>query len=656
MILGIVIGYQFEGTPLLSLLVMLVLLPLAYVIGKRQHGEGFPFFEVLIALTTISLGILVVGISLGRGMLSHYSTKNLETEEIWRLKVEEVLKPNDYSQSYITRVVAVGDTRASGKLLLNLTLDSVAKPLKIDDELLSLTNPEAIRPPLNPHQFDYQDYLQKQGVQHQIRTNYRSIIVKQGSKTLFGMASNFREHIISKLKSRNFGHQELGVIQALILGKRDDISEATYNDYKNAGAVHILAVSGLHVGIILFLLEFLLSPLERLPKGKTIKLIFVVLLLWSYAFVAGLSPSIVRAVTMFSFVAYSLYLNRPTNSFNIIALSMLFILLVKPLFLFQVGFQMSYAAVFAIVWVYPQLQKFWLPDNIVVRKAWQLLSVSVAAQLGVLPISLFYFHQFPALFFVSNLLVIPFLGLILGLGIVVILLALTNLLPQFLVDGFNWTIQLMNSIVGWVARQEGFIIRNIPFDSVQMIIGYAVIIALVVFLSRPRLKSALFFFGGLIVFQSWTIWNQTQVHQKETIVLAHRTRNTILLHQLGDSLSVITSDSDNIGTISTDYAVAERIQKVDTSVLRNSYQIGDKKLFVMDSLGVLPLEEQLDYLLLTQSSKINLERLIDSIRPKKIFADGSSYPSVISKWQATCIKKEIPFHYAGEKGFYDFKF
>ncbi len=271
--------------------------------------------------------------------------------------------------------------------------------------------------------------------------------------------------------------------------------------------------------------------------------------------------------------------------------------------MFQVGFQMSYAAVFAIVWVYPKLQKFWFPDNFIVRKIWQLLSVSIAAQLGVLPISLFYFHQFPALFFVSNLLIIPFLGLILGLGIVVILLALTNLLPQFLVDGFNWAIHFMNSIVGWVARQEGFIIKNIPFDSVQMIAGYFIITALVLFLSRPRRKSALVFFDGLIIFQSWTIWNQTQVHQKETIVLAHRTRNTILLHQLGDSISVITSDSDNIGTVSTDYAVAERIQKVNNSVLRNSYQIGDKKLFVMDSLGILPLEEQLDYLLLTQPSK-----------------------------------------------------
>lgn len=225
---------------------------------------------------------------------------------------------------------------------------------------------------------------------------------------MFGLASNFRESIISKLKKENFGEEELGVIQALLLGKRDDISENTYNNYTNAGAVHILAVSGLHVGIILLLLEFFLSPLARLPKGKTLKLLLVVLLLWGYAFVAGLSPSIVRAVTMFSFVAYALYLNRPANSFNIIALSMLFILLVKPLFLFQVGFQMSYAAVFAIVWIYPKLQKFWFPDNFIIRKTWQLLSVSAAAQLGVLPISLFYFHQFPALFFISNLLIIPF--------------------------------------------------------------------------------------------------------------------------------------------------------------------------------------------------------------------------------------------------------
>jgi competence protein ComEC len=651
---GIVIGFYFEVALLLPLLLMLTLMPVLYWAAKKQRRTGFPYFEVVTSFLTLCLGFFAVSISLGKGMPDHYSKFDFSQEKVWHLKVREILKPNTFSHRYVTQIIAADNELTSGKLLVSLSVDSTLKQLQVDDELYIYDNPEGLRPPLNLHQFDYQDYLRKQGVQHHIKTDYPSIVIKKGSRTLYGKASNFRELIISKLKIKNFGNEELGVIQALILGKRDDISESTYNNYKNAGAVHILAVSGLHVGIILFLLEFLLSPLERLPKGKTIKIILVVLLLWSYAFVAGLSPSIVRAVAMFSFVAYALYLNRPTNSFNIIALSMLFILLVKPLFLFQVGFQMSYAAVFAIVWVYPKLQKFWFPENIIVRKSWQLVSVSVAAQLGVLPISLFYFHQFPALFFVSNLLVIPFLGLILGFGILVIILALTDLLPQFLVDGFNWVIQLMNSIIGWVARQEGFIIKNIPFDSVQLLLAYFIIIVLVIFLSRPRWKTGLVLFSGIIAFQGWIIWNQVQTHHKETIILTHRSRNTVVLHQLGDSLSIITSDSSNIGSIATNYAVAERIQKMDTSAVKNSYRIGNKKLFVMDSTAILPLEAHLDYLLLTQSPKINLERVLDSIKPKKVVVDGSNYPSLIKKWKATCIQKEIPFHYTGEKGCYVF--
>lgn len=654
-VLGIVIGFYFEVVPLLPLIAMLLLLPTLYWAGKKQHKEGFPYFEVVASLTTLCLGVLVVGVSMGSGMPRHYNKQGHIQETVWHLKVREALKPNAFSHRYITQIIAADGDVASGKLLFSLSVDSTLKVFQVDDELLIYAKPEGIRPPLNPHQFDYKSYLEKQGVLHQIRTNYASVVKRESApKTLFGVASNFREHIISKLEQKNFGMEEMGVIQALLLGKRDDISENTYDNYKNAGAVHILAVSGLHVGIILFLLEFLLSPLEHLPKGKTIKLITVVLLLWSYAFIAGLSPSIVRAVTMFSFVAYALYLNRPTNSFNIIALSMLFILLVKPLFLFQVGFQMSYAAVLAIVWIYPKLQKLWFPENIIVRKTWQLLSVSVAAQLGVLPISLFYFHQFPALFFISNLLIIPFLGLILGFGILVIILALIDLLPPFLVDSFNWVIKMMNSIVQWVGQQEGFIIKNIPFDSVQMILGYLIIIALVVFLSKPKWKSVLVVFAGVVLFQSWNIWNQFQVNQKEVVLLTHRSRNTVLLYQTSSSLSIFTSDSSNIGTIANNYLVAEHIQKLDTTTIQNSYQLGNEKIFIMDSLAILPLEERPCYLLLTQSPEINLGRVLDSIKPKIIFADGSNYPSLIKKWKQTCIQKEIPFHYTGEKGYYVF--
>ena len=213
---------------------------------------------------------------------------------------------------------------------------------------------------------------------------------------------------------------------------------------------------------------------------------------------------------------------------------------------------------------------------------------------------------------------------------------------------------MMNSVIGWVAKQEGFIIKNIPFDSVQLLLGCLIITALVVFLSKPKWKAVLVLFGGIIAFQSWIIWNQVQLYQKEVVILAHRSRNTVLLNQLGDSLSIITSDSANIGTIATNYAIAERIQNIDTVQLKNCYQIGQKKLFVLDSLAILPLEEQLDYLLLTQSPKFNLERLLDSFKPKKIFADGSNYPSLVKKWKLTCAQKEIPFHYTGEKGYYIF--
>lgn len=657
LIVGIVLGFYLDIAPRIPFIAICIMFPVLYFTYKRQARDGIPFFELTTLLITISLGVLVVGLSLSNHLGNHYSHNNFTQNQLWQLNVREVLKPNPYTQRYVVVVEGLEHKKATGKLLLSLPVDSTKENFKIDEKLFVFTKAETIQPPLNPHQFNYKDYLRKQGIFHQIRTNHEFIVVQEApTSTIIGLASSFREHLIAKLKEYPFGADELAVIQALLLGQRDDISESTYNNYANAGAIHILAVSGLHVGILLFIFQFLLSPLERFPKGKTLKLVAVVFLLWAYAFIAGLSPSIVRAVTMFSFVAYALYLNRPTNAFNIIALSMWFILLIKPLFLFQVGFQMSYAAVFAIVWIYPKLQRFWFPEQVIVRKAWQLLSVSLAAQLGVLPISLFYFHQFPALFFVSNLLIIPFLGLILGLGILVMALALVNHLPDFLVVSYNWVIQTMNTIVGWVAKQEEFVIKDIPFDDVQLVLGYAIVISMVVFLSQPKLKPTLILCSGIIAFQTWGIWNQIQLQQKEALVLVHRSRNSILLHQLGNALHIYAQDSINPGNIVQDYSVAERIKTIDNIQLKNNYSIGQKKLYIMDSLGIYPIERNQDFVLLTQSPKINLERFLDSVRPKMVLADGSNYPSYVSRWKRTCVQKEIPFHHTGEKGYYVFDF
>jgi len=633
---------------------LFILLAWIFIKSGKKHSI---LFGTLVGLTTLSMGILSTALANPLNYKNHYAHQISIQNESWRLQILEVMKPTDFSTRYIAQVQGLGNKKTSGKVLLSFSKDSSETLLHVDDELMALGTAEEVNPPLNPHQFNYKKYLEGLGISHQLRLDSSNHIVLDSlSSTFYGIAASFRNKIITKLHAADFGDEELGIIQALLLGQRHDISEETYNNYKNAGAVHILAVSGLHIGILLLLLQFLLRPLEYLPKGKTLKLIVIVILLWGFAFLAGLSASVIRAVTMFSFVAYALYLNRPGNTFNILALSMFFILLVvNPLLLFQVGFQMSYAAVFAIVWIYPLLQKLSYPKNWFVRKIWQLLSVSVAAQLGVLPISLFYFHQFPGLFFISNLLIVPFLGLILGMGILVIILALFDFLPDVLVKAYNFLIGLMNETIAWVAQQEAFVFQNIPFDRVQLLLAYAIIFCLILFLTKATFKRTTALLTILIGFQLWAFYTAYRTTNTKNLIVAHQTRKSVLMHQNGNHLSLLTNDQNRVQRLATDYLVAERIASISYDSLKNSYLFNDKNLLIIDSLGVFPYQQkQVDYLLLTQSPKINLERIIDSLRPKNLIADGSNYRSYIERWKATCDKRKLPFHYTSEKGAYYF--
>ncbi len=656
LILGILFGYY--GAPKIQWVLGTGILSLGILGFSRYYPnwKNIPVFGLGLALCVGAIGTFGLGMTMPGNVPSHYTKIITTTDHNLHLKIREVLKPNDYSHRYVVRVVGIDGNSTSGKCILSIPKATETPGLHVDDEILVYSTPTPLNPPLNPYQFDYKSYMKKQGIFHQIRVDNGAYVpLKNVSKTLIGRAANFREVLISILRTYDFGAAQLGVMQALLLGQRADISEATYNNYKNAGAVHILAVSGLHVGILLLLLQFLLQPLERLPQGRIVKLVSTVLLLWIYAVIAGLSPSIVRAVTMFSFIAYAFYLNRPTNTFNIVVLSMVFILLIKPLFLFQVGFQLSYAAVFAIVWIFPKLQRFWNPENFLVKKGWQLFSVSIAAQLGVLPLSLLYFHQFPALFFVSNLIVVPFLGGILGLGLVVVILGYCNVLPKILVWGYNEMIGTMNATIAWVARQEAFIFKDIPFDGIQLFVGYLLIFGLVFTLSKASFRHLVFFLSTILVFSVYLVFQEVSTRNTERLILAHQTKNSILLYQAGNQLNVLASDTTTTERIVTNYKVAKRIKTIHHDGLRNNYLLGEKQLMIVDSAALLPKGIAPDYLLFTQSPRLNVGRLLDSIQPKMVLADGSNYRSYIPRWKRSCKKRNIPFHYTGDAAAYYFE-
>lgn len=649
LISGILIGYFLPLKPAIPIIVLVLLLTVLGFVFKQK--EKTLFFGVLASIVTIVLGIVAVTLSRPNTHFDHYTNRQLPEFQIWHVKIRELLKSNAYSDRYVANVIHLDNRKTSGKILLTCVVDSQNQKFKVDDEILIYTKPDGIEKPLNPFQFNYKKYMEHLGIEHQLKLSpHNHMLKKEGTVTVFGLAAAFRSKIITQLQKNNFKDEELGVIQALLLGQRNDISEQTYTHYKDAGAVHILAVSGLHIGILLLLLEFLLKPLERLPNGRKIKLFAIVLLLWGFALLAGFSASIIRAVTMFTFVAYALYLNRPTSTFNILALSMFFILLVNPMLLFQVGFQMSYAAVFAIVWIYPLLQKLWTPNLWLVQTMWRLLSVSIAAQLGVLPISLFYFHQFPALFFISNLTIIPFLGFILSLGIVVIALALFHILPNFIAVFYNWTIATMNSVIAWVAQQEAFVFKNIAFGWSQLVWSYVIIISGVLLVTKVSYKRTLTLLIAVIGFQSWSLYELYNTKKIEIFVIAHQTRNSVLLHQIGNKLHVITADSLMTEKLVADYSVGAQIGSVAYQLLKNSYQIGKNRLFIMDNTGIIPENLTIDYLMLSQSPKVNLDRILASQNIKLLIADGSNYRSYVANWKATCEQRNIPFHYTGEGG------
>jgi competence protein ComEC len=417
-----------------------------------------------------------------------------------------------------------------------------------------------------------------------------------------------------------------------------------------------LSVSGLHIGFILLFITFLLRPLPKDKVGNWIRLLAILVGLWGFAIIAGLSPSVVRSATMFSFVAIGMNLKRSTNVFHTLLVSIFIILLFKPSFLFDVGFQLSYLSLFFILWIQPLLSSIWIPKNKISRYFWDILTVSFAAQIGALPLSIYYFHQFPGLFFVTNIIILPFLSIIMGLGVFVMTFAALNWVPQIPLQILEWLVSSLNSIIKWVASFEEFILKDIPFNIMMLIGSYLVIIAFVFWFKKPSFNKLALALCSVVLFQGIYFGSRWKNQQEQELIIFNSNKNTIIAERNGDLVTVYSSKSiqkeiEKNSTLKT-YLVAHFSEVGVIKTVPNLVYSNHSKILILDSLGVYPKQIHPDILLITQSPKINLERFLLAKKPKIIVADGSNYKSYVALWKATCEKEKIPFHATGEKGFY----
>jgi competence protein ComEC len=621
----------------------------------KKYKKTLYWPSLVVVLVMILLGVFVSklrDVTFSKSHYTHLETLKDSKVHLLEFVIKKRLKPTPYNQRYYAQLLRIDSTAVSGTLLINLSVDSTPKNFNVNAKVFTRAVLEKINPPQNPYQFNYKNYLTRLGIYHQITLkNQIVVVIPQPPKTLTGYAELVRETLNKRLQKLAFNPIELAFVKALFLGQRQDITSDIYADYAKAGVVHILAISGLHIGIILMILLFILQPLVYFKRGKTIRLLIILVTLWSFAVIAGLSPSVARAVTMFSLFAIVKGLKRSSNSLNTLAISAFILLLIRPAFCFDLGFQLSYAAVAAIIIIKPILDSWITFKNGIANWFLDLLKLSVAAQLGVLPLSLYYFHQFPGLFFVTNLVIVPCLMLVLGLGIVMFICLTLYQPPEFIIQVLGWLIQFMNRFVDWIATKEAFLFDEISFDTTALVFSYFTLFVLGQFYLKKSYKHLMFLGICILSFQ---IVAQLipALHTKNSFIVFHKSRHSVFGFRTNQHLE-IHHDLESLKTqrILKDYKIGAAIKTQSTDSIRGLYKINDKLLLVVDSLEIYNVNSvKPQWVLLRQSPKINLNRMIDSLHPKLIIWDGSNYKTYQERWKKTCETQNIRYHQTSENG------
>ena len=640
-----------------SLIIGLSGLLISYFHSRRNKLYNL-IFGCSVILVSIIIGFTSSVIHKENTNPNHYTNQILDYDQIRYLDLvlAEKLKNTQKNIRYTCDVNKLDGQKSFGKVILNIAKNDTCKKLKIGTHLLVNGIVFRNKAPSNPNLFDYGKYLENQEIYAQIYP--KKIVLGGNESSLWSLFSNFREKIISNLEQSAISTKELNVLNALILGQQQDIAPEILKDYQYAGAVHVLSVSGLHVGFIMLFLTFLLKPISNSKRGSVFKLCIIILSLWSFAVLTGLSPSIVRSATMFSFLTIGIHIQRTVNIYHTLLVSMLLILLFKPSFLYDVGFQLSYLALFFIIWLQPILSSIWEPNNKIISYFWDIITVSFAAQIGTLPLSIYYFHQFPGLFFITNLLILPLLGVIMAVGVVAILIATIDTVPYFIAKIVEILIRLLNTIIHFVANFDAFVITNISFSKEMLISSYVIIILIILWMKKPEFKRLAMGIISIIILQILFIYQKQQTLKKEELIVFHISKNTIITERIGNAVTIYSTDSilKNLTSnmVVQSYLIGNFCQMKSKKPLQNLMYFKSKKVLIIDSSCVYTKAIKPDILVLIQSPKLNIERLLQTYNPKEIIVDGSNYKTYVRLWEATCRKEKIPFHYTNEKGFYKF--
>jgi competence protein ComEC len=498
LILGISLYNFFPSfnLPILSSLGigLLLIYSFLYIIRKKIRN---PFLTGIVGgLFLIFTGYFLSFLRTEKNSSQHYSHQ-IGKFEYFEVVVDNLVeeKENSWKTVGVFRSVVSNNSilPVSGKILLYFDNKTIEKP-KYGDIFFIKGNPQEISSPKNPEEFDYQKYMIRQNITHQqyLRVENCEKVGNEPPDILINFALRTNAHADSILTTFVEGKNQYGVANAMILGQRDDLSNDLMQAYSAAGAIHVLSVSGLHVGVIYAVLLWVFGFMKK--RGRSGKIGFFVMIfsvLWFYAFVTGLSSPVLRSSVMFSIFLIAETFNKNKDGYNTTALSAFVLLLYNPNFLFNVGFQLSYLAVFGMIHFQPKLNPIFIIDkkkswlHWLGDRTWKVTTVAVAAQIATFPITIYYFHQFPNYFLFANPVVILLSSIVLmyGLGFVLLseILLIFNQIKaiHFFGTGLKYTILWLNETVLWFERLPYSITKFLWVSTYEMCLLYGLIIGII---------------------------------------------------------------------------------------------------------------------------------------------------------------------------------
>ena len=380
------------------------------------------------------------------------------------------------------------------KIVAYFEKSEVSSNLAYGDCIIVLKNPEEVEKPPNPEQFDYKDYLYKKGVKYQVylKSDDWLVLNHNDANPIYRFSYFIRDFLLETMKNLGIRENEYAVAAAILLGYDDVLPLDLRQQYVAAGAMHILCVSGLHVGVVFMVFSYMLIFLNDKKKSQRIvKQSILFVLIWFYALLAGLAPSILRATIMLSFVIIGNIIDRKGVLLNSLAASAFILLCVNPANLFDIGFLLSYVAVVGIVVLQQPISRLFYFRYKFLNKIWEITSVTIAAQIATTPFTIYYFHQFPIYFWLSNLFMTPISSVVIIGGMIMLLVFFIPYVNSLVAFFVSKMIYLMNMVVFGIESLPYSIIKGLYIDNLQFCVLLLMLLA-VLFLAEFKSKKMLF--------------------------------------------------------------------------------------------------------------------------------------------------------------------